>query len=126
LTAHVLPAKVRRIPRAEFNDRTKRTEDGEYATQAGAPYGMFRRFLQGPSGLPCNRAPWSLLTAVDLEAGTIKWQVPLGSMQGFGGSAATVGAGSISLGGSIVTAGGLVFIAGTVDPFIRAFDIATG
>ena len=35
-------------------------------------------------------------------------------------------AGSISLGGPIVTAGGLVFIAGTVDPFIRAFDVDTG
>jgi quinoprotein glucose dehydrogenase len=34
--------------------------------------------------------------------------------------------GSISLGGPIVTAGGLVFIAGTIDPFLRAFDMATG
>ena len=34
--------------------------------------------------------------------------------------------GSLSLGGSIVTAGGLVFIAGTLDPYIRAFDVETG
>ena len=124
--ANVLPAKVRMIPRAEFADRSKRTEDGDYATQAGAPYGMFRRFIQGPSGLPCNRAPWGLLTAVDLEAGAIKWQVPLGSMKGFGGSNVDVPLGSISLGGPIVTAGGLVFIGGTVDPFLRAFDVETG
>jgi quinoprotein glucose dehydrogenase len=126
VNADVLPAKVRLIPRAEFNDRSKRTEDGDYETQAGTPYGMFRRFIQGPSGLPCNKAPWSFLTAIDLEAGTIKWQVPLGSMQGFGGSTAAIGPGSISLGGAIVTAGGLVFIGGTVDPFLRAFDIETG
>ncbi|HKV99711.1 MAG TPA: pyrroloquinoline quinone-dependent dehydrogenase [Vicinamibacterales bacterium] len=126
VNANVLPAKVRIIPRAEFNDRSKRTEDGDYATQAGTPYGMFRRFIQGPSDLPCNKAPWGLLTAIDLETGSIKWQVPLGSLQGFGGSTARIGPGAISLGGPIVTAGGIVFIAGTVDPFIRAFDIESG
>jgi quinoprotein glucose dehydrogenase len=124
--ANVLPAKVRIIPRAEFDDRSRRTEDGDYATQAGAPFGMFRRLIQGPSDLPCNRPPWGLLTAVDLDAGTIKWQVPLGSMQGFGGAAAPVAPGSIAFGGPIVTAGGLVFVGGTFDPFLRAFDIETG
>lgn len=126
VNANILPAKVRIISREEFNDGSRRTENGEYAAQVGAPYGIFRRILQGPSGLPCNHAPWSLLTAIDLDAGTIKWQVPLGSLQGFGGSTTSVPAGSISLGGPIATAGGIVFIAGTVDPFLRAFDIETG
>jgi quinoprotein glucose dehydrogenase len=52
--------------------------------------------------------------------------VPLGSMENFGGTHENVPAGSISLGGPIITAGGLIFIAGTIDPFIRAFDIETG
>ncbi len=126
VNANVLPAKVRLIRRAEFDDRSKRTEDGDYAPQAGTPYGVFRRFIQGPSDLPCNKTPWSLLTAIDVETGVIKWQVPLGSMQGFGGSTAMIGPGSISLGGPIITAGGLVFIAGTFDRFLRAFDVETG
>jgi len=126
VNANTLPAKVRMIPRDEFNDRSKRTEDGEYHTQAGSPYAVFRRFLQGPSDLPCNRAPWSTLTAIDLEAGAIKWQVPLGTLKGFGGSTADVPPGAISVGGPIVTAGGIAFIAGTVDPFLRAFDVETG
>jgi glucose dehydrogenase len=67
-----------------------------------------------------------MLTAVDMVAGKIRWQVPLGSMQDFGGSHLPVPAGSISLGGPIVTAGGLVFIAGTIDSFLRAFNIETG
>jgi quinoprotein glucose dehydrogenase len=126
VNADSLPAKVRLIPRDEFNDRSKRTEDGDYGPQAGAPFGMFRRFLQAPSGIPCNRAPWGTLTAVDLEAGAIKWQVPLGTMSGFGGGKTELPPGSISLGGPIVTAGGVAFIAGTVDPYLRAFDVETG
>jgi quinoprotein glucose dehydrogenase len=122
-----LPAKVRLIPRAEFEDRKHRSaEDGGYTEQAGAPYGLFRNFLQGPSHLPCCPPPWGMLVAVDLAEGTIRWKAPLGSMVDFGGSHPGTPAGSISLGGPIVTAAGLVFIAGTVDPFIRAFDIETG
>jgi len=121
-----LVAKVKLIPRADFWKDEVRAEEGDYAPQAGTPYGLFRRFLQSPSDLPCTAPPWGLLTAVDMTEGKIRWQVPLGSMQDFGGKQPPVPGGSISLGGPIVTAGGLVFIAGTFDPYIRAFDIETG
>ncbi len=121
-----LPAKVRLIPRAEFNEMRRGDEKGEYAEQAGAPYAMFRSFLQAPSGLPCCPPPWGFLTAVDLAEGKIRWQVPLGSMEALAEGKVSLPPGSISLGGPIVTAGGLAFIAGTLDPFIRAFDIETG
>ncbi len=118
-----LPARVRLIPRETVKEDT---EDGEYGRQAGTPYGMVRRFLQSPSDLPCSPPPWGSLVAVDMAQGTIRWQVPLGSMENFGGAHGTIPVGSISLGGPIVTASGLVFIAGTTDPYVRAFDIATG
>ena len=121
-----LVAKVKLIPRADFWHDDARAEEGEYSPQAGAPYGLFRRFLQSPSDLPCTAPPWGLLTAVDMSEGKIRWQIPLGSMQDFGGKQPPVPPGSINLGGPIVTAGGLIFIAGTFDPFIRAFDIETG
>lgn len=121
-----LVAKIKLIPRADFWRDEVRTEDGDYAPQTGASYGLFRRFLQSPSDLPCTAPPWGLLTAVDMIEGKIRWQIPLGSMQDFGGKQPPVPPGSISLGGPIVTVGGLVFIAGTFDPYIRAFDIETG
>jgi quinoprotein glucose dehydrogenase len=121
-----LVAKIKLIPRADFSRDEARTEDGDYAPQAGAPYGLFRRFLQSPSDLPCTAPPWGQLIAVDMTEGKIRWQIPLGSMQDFGSKQPPIPPGSISLGGPIVTAGGLVFIAGTFDPFFRAFDVVTG
>src|SRR3989442_1052925 len=88
---------------------------------------MHRRPLFSPSAhLPCNPPPWGTLTAVDMAEGKIRWQVPLGSMQGFAPGRQSLPPGSPSLGGPIVTAGGLVFIAGAFDPYIRAFDVETG
>jgi quinoprotein glucose dehydrogenase len=120
-------AGARLIPRAKYDQRGSHAEDGDYGDQTGAPYGLFRRFLQSPSDLPCSPPPWGLLTAVDMTEAKIRWQVPLGSMQDFGGAhAQQVPPGSISLGGPIVAAGGIVFIAGTTDSYIRAFDIESG
>jgi len=47
-------------------------------------------------------------------------------MEYFGGAHQAVPLGSIGFGGPIITAAGLVFIAGTFDPYIRAFDVQTG
>jgi len=121
-----LPAKVKLIPRADFWRDDVRKEDGEYSPQAGAPYGLFRRFIQSPSDMPCVAPPWGSLVAVDMTEGKIRWKVPLGSMQDFGKKQPPIPPGSLSLGGPIITAGGLIFIAGTFDPYLRAFDIETG
>jgi quinoprotein glucose dehydrogenase len=113
---------VRLIPRAEFDGerRAGRNLDGgwEFAEQRGTPYGMMRRLLRSPSGFPCTPPPWGILHGVDVDTGALKWSVPTGQ---FGPVA-----GSISLGGPIATAGGLVFMAGTLDPTIRAYDSSTG
>ena len=121
-TNHLI-ARIRLIPRDQVSSDH---EDGNYGPQRGTPYGMRRRFLQSPSDLPCGAPPWGSLTAVDMAKGTIRWQVPFGSMQNFGGAHDSVPPGSISLGGPITTEGGLVFIAGTPDSYIRAFNIETG
>ena len=122
-----LVAIARLIPREKYNDRGAHAEDGDYGDQLGAGYGLYRRFIQSPSDLPCSPPPWGTLSAVDMNEGKIRWQVPLGSMQDFGGThPQQIPPGSISLGGPILTAGGLVFIAGATDCFLRAFDIESG
>lgn len=121
-----IAAVVKLIPRQELKDAKRSGEDGEYASQTGAPYGMYRRFLQASSDLPCSPPPWGMLSAVDMKQGTIRWQVPIGSMQYFGGGHGPVLPGSIGFGGPIVTASGLAFIGGVFDPYIRAFAVDTG
>ena len=120
------PFRVRLIPSEKFMEEVMKG-GVEFGSQRGAPYGMFRAPFFSPSFVPCSPPPWGTLTAVDMAEGKIRWQVPLGSMQNFGVAHTTpLPPGSPSLGGPIVTAGGLVFIAGTIDPVIRAFDVETG
>lgn len=122
-----IAAIARLTPRAKYNDRSSHMEDGDYGDQLGAPYGLYRRFIQSPSDLPCSPPPWGYLSGVDMTEGKIRWQVPLGSMQDFGGThPQQIPPGSISFGGPIVTAGGLAFIGGATDCFLRGFDIETG
>ena len=127
-----LAAEVRLIPRAGF-DREEAaagrdlSSDWEFARQVGTPYGMARRFLRSPSGAPCTPPPFGTLNAIDADTAELRWSVPLGQFPAMGGAPAAPPAwGSVALGGPIVTAGGLVFMAGTLDPAVRAFDISSG
>ena len=99
-----LLARVKLIPRDKAGSSG---EDEEYGPQRVTPSGMLHRFLQSPSDLPCGAPLWGSLTAVDMAKGTIRWQVPLGSMRDLGGKHGSVPPGSISLGGPIPTEGGL-------------------
>ncbi|MCW5970099.1 MAG: pyrroloquinoline quinone-dependent dehydrogenase [Blastocatellales bacterium] len=125
-----LPAVVRLIPRAEFEEMRRSGEAnrmrGEFARQTGTPYAMYREILRGPSGAPCAPPPWGRLSAVDLKTGELKWQVPLGRVPQLAMLPKSVEWGSPNLGGSMVTAGGLVFIAASMDTKLKAFDAETG
>ena len=122
-----LPFELKLIPEAEYAKATKGdSHGGEFAPQHGTPYGLYRRALLSPSHLPCSPPPWGTLVGVDLAAGKIRWQVPLGSLQVLAPAIKDLPPGSPSLGGPIVTAGGLAFVAGTLDPFLRAFDLDSG
>ena len=75
--------------------------------------------------LPGTKPPWGTLTAIDLSAGALRWQIPLGNYPAAVALGET-GLGSENYGGPVVTAGGLLFIAATPDARLRAFDKHTG
>ena len=99
-----------------------------YRGRAGAA--EVARSRLGP--IPLTKPPYARLVAIDLEAGDIAWRVP------FGEGSALVRRhpllrdadlpdrlGTPGANGLMVTGGGLVFIGGG-DPYLYAFDAATG
>jgi quinoprotein glucose dehydrogenase len=100
---------------------------GETAPMRQTPYTLRRDFLLDPeTRLPRSKPPWGVLVALDLKAGKLKWEVPLGSVSQDPIHPDQEKWGSVSLGGPVCTAGGVVFVAGTLDAHLRAFDSRTG
>ena len=96
------------------------------AAQSGRPYTHlgYNRFLD-PEGYPAVKPPWGTLNAIDLDAGEIRWSVPLGEVPELT-KRGLPPTGTENYGGPIVTAGGLVFVGATKDERFRAFDKRTG
>lgn len=122
-----LAAIVQLIPAEQYDRDEAQRESArlqyQYTRMQGTPYVMRRRIFLSPGGVPCTPPPFGNLVAVNLTDGTIRWNVPLGTIPGLPGAAPS---GSPNLGGPMVTASGLVFMAGTIDRSIRAFDVETG
>lgn len=115
------------IPRAQLRGMAMGgSRFDEFAPQAGTPYGMRRRHLISPDGVPCNPPPWGMLTAVDLETGAVKWERPFGRVAQIAHVPGSDAWGSPNLGGAMITGGGLVFATGAVDHSIHAYDVETG
>jgi len=116
------------IPRERFDaERTSGRHEGwQFGRMEGTPYGMRRRLLASPFGLPCVAPPWGQLAAVDLGRGTLRWQVPLGSTRDKAPWPFWLELGMPNLGGPLVTASGLVFVAAATDDRLRAFELASG
>ena len=93
--------------------------------------GASARFVSGfglvraSNGLSPIGPPWTTLTAYDLNAGTIQWQIPLGEVPELSTRGIKDTGSVYQKVGPVVTAGGLLF-AGTKDKKVRAFDLRTG
>jgi len=130
-----VPMQVRAIPLDQKPTDASGGEKGDHiggkaALQAlfpkDLPYGFEMKFLESPFGAPCSKPPWGSLVAVDLTDGSIKWDVPLGTIKKLAPIPIPWKLGTPNLGGPMITAGGLVFIGAAMDDMIRAFDLETG
>jgi quinoprotein glucose dehydrogenase len=109
-----------------YNDKPVRSDDGDDPIAPGVPYTHtgYNRFLD-PEGYPAVKPPWGTMNAVDLNSGTIAWQVPLGEVPALVARGRR-NTGTENYGGPIITAGGLIFIGATKDEKFRALDKRTG
>lgn len=115
---------TRLVPRQGLTEEVAKKLPGA-TNMRGTPYVLSRDTLLSPLGLPCSAPPWGSLAAIDLASGEVRWQVPLGTVEGQV-SFLHFKLGVPNMGGSIALASGLVFIAAATDNYLRAFDAETG
>ena len=99
--------------------------------QAGTPYAAHNAFFHTSLRVPCQRPPYALLTAIDLQTKKVVWSEALGTAEDLGplGIAShlpfTIGAAPV-VGGPTSTAGDILFIGAVGDRRLRALDSLTG
>jgi quinoprotein glucose dehydrogenase len=92
----------------------------------GAPYAAKMRPFLSPIGIPCQAPPWGYVAAADLTTGKIIWQHRNGTVRDLSPLPLPFEMGVPNLGGPILTAGGVGFLTGTMDYYVRAYDMANG
>ena len=121
-----LAFRVKLIPRAD--DTTNYVSEGEpgFNENYGAPYAAEMRPFWSPIGLPCQQPPWGYVAAADLNTGEVIWKHRNGTVRDLSPLPLPFEMGVPSIGGPIVTAGGVAFHSGTLDYYVRAFDVTDG
>jgi quinoprotein glucose dehydrogenase len=82
--------------------------------------------MQRTTGLSAIGPPWGQITAYDLNTGSIKWQIPDGTVSALAAQGHTDTGSQFPRGGPVVTGGGLVFVGSNSDRKIRAYDEDNG
>jgi len=118
--------RITLLPAASYQAESEANPDAEISPQLGTAWAMRRDLLLSPLGLPCNPPPWGMLTAIDLDSGTLRWESVLGTARDIAPLPIPLKWGTPNFGGPIVTAGGVVFIGAAMDDYLRAFDAASG
>ena len=117
---------VRLIPRED--DTTNYVSEGEpgFNENYGAPYAAMMRPFWSPIGLPCQQPPWGYVAAASLETGEVIWRHRNGTVRDLSPIPLPFEMGVPAIGGPIVTAGGVAFHSGTLDYYVRGFEVTTG
>ena len=92
----------------------------------GAPFAVKLSAFTSPLGLPCQAPPWGYVGAADLTTGNVLWQHKNGTVRDLMPLPIPFKMGVPNLGGPILTAGGVAFLSGTLDYYLRAYDVNTG
>jgi quinoprotein glucose dehydrogenase len=114
------------FPGGDFDEMREANPGVEIARQHGTPFGLRRETFLSAFGLPCSPPPWGSLWGIDLSTGDVAWEVHPGSVRDIAPVPIPWEPGVPSIGGPLLTGGGLVFFAGTMDDYLRAFDVETG
>lgn len=117
---------VKLIPRADDTTSYVSEQEPGFNENYGAPYAAEMRPFWSPVGLPCQQPPWGYVAAASLEDGSVVWKHRNGTVRDLSPLPLPFEMGVPAIGGPIVTAGGVAFHSGTLDYYVRAFDVTTG
>ncbi|WP_263260760.1 glucose/quinate/shikimate family membrane-bound PQQ-dependent dehydrogenase [Pseudomonas sp. RIT-PI-S] len=119
--------KSRLVPSAGVAGGPARKSETEgVQPNKGAPYGVILEALLSPMGLPCQAPAWGYVAAVDLTTHKVIWKHKNGTVRDSSPVPLPLTMGVPSLGGTFVTGGGLGFLSGTLDQYLRAYDVNNG
>ena len=119
----------RLIPRDQLakTESTMATSETSGIKQAeGTPYAIELSPFLSPLGIPCQAPPWGYVAGVDLQSGKIAYKLKNGTIRDSAPLPIPLPLGVPSLGGPIVTAGGVAFLSGTLDYYVRGYEVRTG
>ena len=92
----------------------------------GAPFAVELSPFMSPIMLPCQQPPWGYVAAADLTTGEVVWMHKNGTVRDSSPVPLPFKMGVPDLGGPVMTAGRVAFISGTLDYYVRGFDVMTG
>lgn len=92
----------------------------------GAPFAVKMGPFLSPLGIPCQAPPWGYVAAADLTTGEIIWRHRNGTVRDLTPLPLPFRMGVPGIGGPIMTAGGVAFLSGTVDNYVRGYEVTTG
>jgi quinoprotein glucose dehydrogenase len=92
----------------------------------GAPFAARLSPFLSPLGIPCQAPPWGYVAGADLTTGNIVWQHRNGTVRDLAPLPLPFRMGVPNLGGPLITAGGVAFLSGSMDDYVRAYDVSNG
>lgn len=116
----------RLVKREDMQDTLSGGSETGLQPNRGAPYLVSLKPFLSLLGLPCQAPPWGYVTAVDLRSMKKVWQHKNGTSRDSAPLGIPLSVGVPNLGGPLVTASGLGFLSGTLDYYLRAYDLRTG
>ena len=92
----------------------------------GAPFAVKLSAFVSPLGFPCIAPPWGYVAGADLANGEVVWKHRNGTVRDLAPVPLPFRMGVPNLGGPVMTAGGVAFLSGTLDYYVRGYDVHDG
>ena len=92
----------------------------------GTRYAAVLKPFMSRIGLPCQQPPWGYVAGIDLTTGETVYQHVNGTVRDMAPVPLPFKTGVPGIGGPIITGGGMAFLSGTVDYFVRGYDLESG